>query len=341
MLDQLVWIGTHGEMETRLLPREGVPLRTIAGGPIAGMPRLTQLKNGLKLLAAVGSAARIMRQFRPNTALLTGGYVNLPVAIAAKLLGVPTTVYLPDVEPGSAIKRIQPLVQKIACTTQDSAEFLPADKLVVTGYPVRSTLRAALETSVADARLQFGLVADRPTLFVFGGSRGAQSINQALMAILPEVLQFAQVIHISGTLTWQGVEASAKSLPPELQAYYKPFPYLHEQMGAAFRAADLVLARAGASMLGECPAFAVPAILIPYPHAWRYQKVNADYLASRGAGVRINDENMSAELLPTIQKLLNDEPKLATMKQAARTLDRPAAAQRIADVLENLGQQGN
>ena len=333
-LSDMLWIGTHGEMETELVPRAGVPLRTIAGGPIAGMPRTTQIKNGIKLATAVGSAVRIIREFRPNSTLLTGGYVNLPVALATKLMRVPTAVYLPDVEPGAAIKRIEPLVQKIACTTEDSAEFLPPTKLAVTGYPVRAELREALNLSVADARLQFGLEADRPTLFVFGGSRGAQSINQALIAELPTILQFAQVIHVSGTLTWSEVEANATTLDVSLRHFYKPFPYLHEEMGAAFRAADLVVARAGASMLGECPAFGIPAILVPYPHAWRYQKVNADFLVSHGAGIRVNDENMSTELLPAVRNLLQDAERLQMMKTAARELDRPNAAAGIADVLE-------
>ena len=333
-LDNMLWIGTHGEMEMQLVPRAGVPLRTIAGGPIAGMPRATQLKNGLRLLGAIGSAVKIIREFRPNSTFLTGGYVNLPVAIASRLMRVPTVVYLPDVEPGAAIKRIEPLVQKITCTTEDSAEFLPANKLAVTGYPVRAELRKALKLSAAKARSHFELEADRPTLFVFGGSRGAQSINQALMEVLPEILQFAQVIHVSGTLTWNEVEANAATLESDLRRFYKPFPYLHEEMGVAFRAADLVVARAGASMLGECPAFRIPAILVPYPHAWRYQKVNADYLVSRGAGVRVDDETMSTELLPTIRDLLQDTERLRNMKAAAQKLDRPNAAAGIADVLE-------
>lgn len=334
----MLWIGTHGEMEEQLVPREGIPLRTIPGGPIAGMPRSAQLKNGLKLTAAVGAAVKLVRGFKPDAALLTGGYVNLPVAVANRLLGVPTVVYLPDVEPGSAIKRIAPLVQKIACTTEDSAEFLPESKLAVTGYPVRSKLTQATSLTVAEARSQFELDSDLPTLFVFGGSRGAQSINRALMAILPELLTFAQVIHISGTLTWDEVETNAGTLPADLRKHYKPFPYLHEEMGAAFRASDLVVARAGASMLGECPAFGVPAILVPYPHAWRYQKVNADYLAGRNAGIRINDEEMVDKLLPTIRKLLTEGTRLASMKHAAQSLARPDAAANIANVLEQLAK---
>ncbi len=332
----MLWIGTHGQMEETLVPRAGLQLQTIAGGQIAGVSRRKQATNVLKLAKGALEAWQIIGRFQPDALLMTGGYVNAPVAVAAKLRGVPAAIYLPDVEPGAAIKRVEPLVQKIACTTDGSAAFLPPHKLVVTGYPVRASLREALILSQAEARATFDLDDRRPTLFVFGGSRGAQSINRALMAILPDLLQTAQVIHVSGTLTWDEVAAFAETLPDDLRPHYKPFPYLHEQMGMGFRAADLVLARAGASMLGECPAFGVPAILVPYPHAWRYQKVNADFLVQRGAGVRIDDDMMNETLLPTIMAILADSAKLDAMKRAASALDIPDAPGRIADVLEEL-----
>ncbi len=322
------------------MPRAGLRLETIAGGPIAGVPRLTQIRNGAKLAMSVISAWRIIGRFRPNALLLTGGYVNLPVALAAKLRGIPSVVYLPDVEPGAAIRRIEPLVDTIACTTGDSAEFLPADKLAVTGYPVRAKLRNALSRSVAEARDKFGLDPERKTLFVFGGSRGAQSINCALMKILPTLLATIQVIHISGTLTWDETEKYAATLNETQQRYYRPFPYLHDEMGTAFRAADLIVARAGASMLGESPAFGVPAVLVPYPHAWRYQKVNADWLADRGAGVRLDDEQMSTKLLPIVTELLHNGAKLNAMKLAARELDVVNSAEKIANVLRELVNNG-
>ncbi len=178
---------------------------------------------------------------------------------------------------------------------------------------------------------------DRRTLFVFGGSRGARSINRALLAALPTLLDEFQVIHISGTLDWGEVESAASVLSAEQRRYYRPHPYLHEQMGVAFRAADLVVARAGASMLGEAPAFGLPSVLVPYPHAWRYQKVNADYLADRGAAVRLDDASLPETLLPVVQELLRDGPRLEAMGRAARALDRPQAAKAIARVQFDLG----
>jgi UDP-N-acetylglucosamine--N-acetylmuramyl-(pentapeptide) pyrophosphoryl-undecaprenol N-acetylglucosamine transferase len=229
--------------------------------------------------------------------------------------------------------------QKVGCTSVDSAQFVPQEKMVVTGYPVRPELRAATKLSKAEALAQFDLATERPSLLVFGGSRGARNINRALMAILPELLTRFQIIHISGTLTWPEVEANAQSLPEELRAWYRPYPYLHEEMGAAFRAVDLVVARAGASMLGESPAFGVPAILVPLAWAWRYQKVNADYLTERGAGVQLTDEILPDKLLLTILELFDDPDRLAQMGAAAKALDNPTAADDLAQMIAETAKE--
>ena len=263
-----------------------------------------------------------------------------PVAIAARRHGVPIVIYLPDVEPGSSIRFVVPMARRIACTTAGSAAFVPEEKMIVTGYPVRPDIRAAKALTRPEALAKFDLQPGRPTLFVFGGSRGARNINRALMAALPTLLERAQVIHISGTLTWPEVEANAAALPAELRAYYRPYPYLHEEMGAAFRAADLALARAGASMLGECPAFGLPSILVPLTFAWRYQKVNADYLTERGAAVQLIDETLTETLLPTVRDLLFDQDKLDRMTAAAVALDKPDAAADLAHVILSVAKPG-
>ena len=147
---------------------------------------------------------------------------------------------------------------------------------------------------------------DKPVLLVTGGSRGARSINQAVLQHLPFLLELAQVIHISGQLDWPTVETAANSLSGTNRRDYHAFPYLHEEMGAALAVADLVLSRAGASSLGEYPLLGLPAVLVPYPHAWRYQKVNADYLASRGAAIVLDDSRLNEELPAVAAELLKE-----------------------------------
>jgi len=336
----ILWIGTRNNIEAELAPRAGFRLETLRGGAVvSSAPLHRRIVNGMQLIGSIGAAARHIRQFRPDVMLMTGGYTAVPVTLAAWLRRVPGIIYLPDVEPGATIRLLQRFVQTIACTAEESRQFLPADKLVVTGYPVRPELRAANRLTKAEALAHFDLAPGRPTLFVFGGSRGAQNINRALMGVLPELLRTVQVIHISGTFTWPEVEANAAALEEKLRAWYRPYPYLHTRMGAAFRAADLALARAGASMLGECPAFGLPAILVPLTFAWRYQKVNADYLTARGAAVQSSDERLPAELLPTVQALLHDANRLAAMRAAAKALDTPDAARRLAEVILALGKR--
>lgn len=325
-------------MEEELVPRAGLRLETILGGAIVGVSPHIMIKNAAKLTWSLGKASGIVRGFKPHVTFLTGGYVAPPVALAARLQGVPVAIYLPDVEPGRAINAVMRLAQRVGCTTEGSRAYVPGEKMVVTGYPVRPELRAAAGLSRREALAQFDLRPERPTLFVFGGSRGAWSINKALMAILPRLLETVQVIHISGKLTWPYVEAGAQTLTAEQRRYYRPYAYLHERMGSAYRAADLVVARAGASMLGESPAFGVPTILVPYPHAWRYQKVNADYLAARGAALRLEDERLAEELLPAVMGLLQDKAKLTQMGEAAKALDVPDAAVNLARLIINLGQ---
>jgi len=335
---QVCWVGTRGEMEERLVPRAGYQLELIRGGAIVGVAPQVMLMNGVKLAWSFPAAMGLVRRFQPQVMLMTGGYMSLPVALACWLRRVPIAIYLPDVEPGKAIKSLIRLATKIACTTEGSRAYVPPEKMVVTGYPVREELRAALALTKTEALARFDLAATRPTLFVFGGSRGAWAINKALMDILPELLPTVQVIHISGTLTWPQVEAQAATLPPELRVYYRPFPYLHEEMGMAFRAADLVVARAGASMLGESPAFGLPTILVPLTFAWRYQKVNADYLTEHGAAMQLTDETLDEKLLPAIMGLILNKARLAAMGAAATALDKPEASAHIAQLVLGLGQ---
>jgi UDP-N-acetylglucosamine--N-acetylmuramyl-(pentapeptide) pyrophosphoryl-undecaprenol N-acetylglucosamine transferase len=180
------------------------------------------------------------------------------------------------------------------------------------------------------------LVDDRKTLLVFGGSKGARSINRAIAAVLELLLAKYQVIHISGSTDAAEVQVKRDSLTEELKRYYHVFEYVHD-MGLAFAAADLVVSRAGASILGEYPLFGLPSILIPYPYAWRYQKVNADYLATRGAAIRLDDETLGETLLPTIGRVMSDEAQLRAMGAAARSLARPDSAVKLAQILQGLG----
>jgi UDP-N-acetylglucosamine--N-acetylmuramyl-(pentapeptide) pyrophosphoryl-undecaprenol N-acetylglucosamine transferase len=171
------------------------------------------------------------------------------------------------------------------------------------------------------------------TLLVMGGSRGARGINDALLAALPELVAGGvQVLHITGTLDWPEIETEHAALDDSLRANYHVFPY-RSDIEQLFAAADLIISRAGAATMAEYPQFGLPAILVPYPYAWRYQKVNADYLAEHGAAIRLDQERLAAELLPTVRSLFDDPARLDAMRAAAAALRQPDGAANIAHLL--------
>jgi UDP-N-acetylglucosamine--N-acetylmuramyl-(pentapeptide) pyrophosphoryl-undecaprenol N-acetylglucosamine transferase len=174
------------------------------------------------------------------------------------------------------------------------------------------------------------------TLLVYGGSRGARSINLALGRVLDRLLDICQIVHICGRLDAQWVEDQRAELPARWRARYRTYAYLHEEMAQALAAADLVVTRAGAATLGELPAVGLPSILVPYPYAGRHQELNADYLVSHGAAIKIDNADLEEKLLPTVMGLLGNEELLIQIGERARSLARPEAAQRIADELRGL-----
>lgn len=331
---EALWIGSLGGMEADLIPREGIPFRAIHAAGVHGVGWRRLPGNALRLVRGFFESLGVVRAFRPDVALVTGGFLAVPVALAAWLQRVPVMVYLPDLEPGLAIRVVSRLAQRIAVTADDSRRYFQARKMIVTGYPVRPELRQATR---GQAQAHFGLDAARKTILVTGGSRGARSLNRATFAALPDWLETYQVIHLSGTLDWAEAEQARDSLPAALRPFYHAFPFLHE-MGLALAAADIVVSRAGASAIGEYPLFGLPAVLVPYPHAWRYQKVNADYLAARGAAIRLDEDEVSATLTTTVRELLADEQRLGRMQAAARAAAVPDAARRLAQELMALAQ---
>lgn len=333
----LYFVGTRGGggFERQLVEASGLRFAVFAevfAGPIAGVNPLRAVWSAVLMLIGTLQALVLLLRYQPQAILLTGGWANVPLALAAYIRRIPMLVYLPDIEPGQTIRFLSKIAAKVAITVPDAAQYFRPGQTVVTGYPLRASVKNARRE---EAVRHFGLEASRKTLLVFGGSRGARSINQALMAILPDLLAAGlQIIHISGTLDWPVVqETRAKLSNPAL---YHAYAYLEHEMGLALAAADIVVCRAGASTLGELPYFGLAALLVPYPYAWRYQKTNADYLASRGAALRLDDEKMETELLPAILNLVNDPERLTTMQSAAGALAQPDGAENIARLLLEL-----
>lgn len=328
---ELCYIGQAGSIEEALAQRAGIPLQAIATGQIRGRAPWTVARNLIRMARGAAQAAAVLREFQPDVVFVTGGYVAAPVAWAAWRQRKPLLIYLPDLTPGLAIRLTSRLATKVAVTFPEVARYFPG-KAVVTGYPVRPELLQSDGLRRSDrgaARAALGLTDELPVLLVFGGSRGARSINRALIAALPQLLSRCQVVHITGQLDWPEIaEHPIRSM--QYAARYHPYPYLHDEMVQALKAADLAVARAGASTLGEFPAVGLPAILVPYPHAGQHQAANAAYLADRGAALVLADSDLSTRLASTVLGLLDAPDKLAAMSRAAASLARPEAAQKIA-----------
>ena len=324
-----LWVGGEGGIEESLVKRHGIPFQSIPAAGLHGVSPLVLPRNLLILARGVLASYSILNDFEPDVLFFTGGYVAAPMAFAGR--SFPSLLYVPDIEPGMALKSIARFADIIAVTTEQSQTFFNK-RVYESGYPLRLDL-ALWNRETAHNHL--GISGKLPVLLVFGGSKGAHSINMAVLHNLRALLEKCEVIHLSGEGDWQLVQNMREQLPVELAARYHALEYLHE-MGAALAAADLVLSRAGASALGEFPLFALPAILVPYPYAWRYQKVNADYLTRRGAAIMLEDHRLKEELLVTLTVLLQNPNKLKAMRAAMFELSHPRAAEKIASALLEL-----
>jgi undecaprenyldiphospho-muramoylpentapeptide beta-N-acetylglucosaminyltransferase len=321
----LLWIGGEHGMEGEIISRQNIAYQEIPAAGLHGVGLRSLPGNLSKLFRGYRKAGRIIRDFKPDVLFFTGGYLAVPAAYAGR--SIPSLVFIPDIEPGLAIKTITNLVDWIAVSVEESQNYTPSGKpVLVSGYPVRKRMLNWTREKALDT---LGLNPQLSVVLVFGGSKGARSINQALVQILPELLEEMQVLHITGKLDWEGMKSNRDQLNESARKNYQVFPFLHEKMGAALRCADLVVSRSGASILGEYPMFELPSILIPYPHAWRYQKTNASYLVDKGAAVLIGDDELSLKLLSEIQSLIRNREKREEMKAALRQLARPDAAKTI------------
>jgi len=325
----LLWVGGQGGMEEALVKRENISYISIPAAGVHGVSLKKLPGNLLKLMKGYSSSRKILKDFKPDVLLFTGGYVAIPMAMAGKKL--PSVLYVPDIEPGMALKFLARYARKIALTAQSSRGFYSSkENTIVTGYPIRQGLT---KWTKMEGRAYFNITGVRPVILFMGGSSGARSINNAVLEILPELVKKYQVIHITGHLDWEMIHSKSANFGSN----YQVFPYLHE-VGAALAAADLVVSRAGASTLGEYPLFELPAIVVPYPYAWRYQKVNAEFMVEHDAAVMLLDDTLNTTLLKTIDQLMLDKNKLSRMRKAMAALAEPQAAMQIAELINEVAE---
>lgn len=361
---ELLWIGAIGGMEQTLVERVGIPFAGIETGQVRGINPVRALVNTAKMVTGVRQTLMLVDRFRPTVCFVTGGYVCAPVVVACRMRRIPVLIYLPDLVPGWAIRTLSYLAQRVAVTMPAAARYFggeaPRGKAVVTGYPVRQDLLSATGGGGLDAeahadnrqRVRRQLAeqlrrpltepgddgAPLPLLLVWGGSQGARNINRCTWAALDKLLPHVHLLHVVGERDWPllAAEAPLATLPPTLRDRYHPAPYLHGEMALALAAADLTVARAGASSLGEFTVARLPSIVVPLLGVNQLQ--NAEALAQQGGAVIIADDTLSAHLAATVLTLVQEPARRRLMEAALARLAQPEAAQHIANELVRLGQ---
>ena len=333
----ILFVGASDNMEMELVPREGFSIRGIAVGNLHRSLRpdemLHNMRSGLLLNRSLREAGRIIREFRPDAALGTGGYVCWPVLRAAAARGVPTLLHEANALPGLTTRLLERHVDRMMVAFEESRKgYRHPDRVLTVGMPVRSGFR---EMTREEARRRLGLDG-RPLILSFGGSLGAVRLNAAVAALAAENEKAGafRLLHATG-----GGEEGLKAMRALLAEAGAPEPKLTElrpyiyDMPAAMAAADLILCRAGASTLGELCAAGRPAVLVPYPYATgKHQEKNARVLAEAGGARVLADAELTPEALSALVKeLLGDPQGLRAMGEALRGLDRPDALDRIVE----------
>ena len=324
------FFGPDNRGERALVQGHDVPFEAVPAAPLRGRSPLALARGLARTALGVAAALRSLRRFRPNVMLSTGGYGSFPPSVAARILRLPLVVFLPDVEPGLAVRAESRLATLIAAATEAALPRLPAEKTVVSGYPVRDAFRTPHE----DAREALGWPSGERVLLVAGATQGAQAINQAVWRALPRLCEAARVVHITGQAAADDAASERESLPEPLRERYEPAPF-REDLPALMVAADLAVMRAGASTLGELPAAALPAILVPGTFAGGHQRENARWLADHGAAVVLEETDLGT-LEEHVLDLLHDDERRGEMAEAARSAGHADGAERLAAILREV-----
>ena len=327
---EIIFVGTREGLESEIVPRYGYPIEFIE---VAGFQRklsLDTIKSTFKLLAGLIDALKLIRKIKPDLVVGTGGYVCGPVLFLAALQGIPTCIQEQNAMPGVTNKILAHFVKKVFLGYQEAGKYFGgnSDK-IFTGNPIRKEI---LEVSRATAIEKFKLDPAKKTILVSGGSRGARSINDAMALVETSLAgrSDVQVIHITGETGYEKFIGQVEKRVL-MSDNIKVFSYMHD-MPMALAAADLAIFRSGAIGLAELMARGIPSILVPYPYATaNHQEHNARAVEGAGGAVVILDKELTGEiLLKQIESLLADESKLQKMKDAAKALGRPEAAEDIA-----------
>lgn len=334
--NEVIFVGTERGIEAKVIPREGYTIKFLRSEGVVGISLVKKIKALLKTVVTIMDASRIINEILPDIVIGVGGYASGAVVFVANVKSIPTMIHEQNSVPGLTNKILGRFVRKICVTYQESISFFPLSKTQLVGNPIRSKI---LKGERESASRLFSLRKDMFTVFIFGGSSGASSINRTMvnalnyMADLRDKIQF---LHQTGEKDYKDVREAYRKAG--FQGTVAPFIY---QMAEAYAMSDMVISRAGATTLAELTALGKPAILVPYPYAaGRHQELNAMKLKEMGAAFMIRDRELTGEGFANyIRKMFEDDSIRSDMQRASRGLGRPDACIKIVDIAESLVRQ--
>jgi UDP-N-acetylglucosamine--N-acetylmuramyl-(pentapeptide) pyrophosphoryl-undecaprenol N-acetylglucosamine transferase len=325
----ILFIGALGRMEMEKVPAAGYK---ITGLPVAGIQRSASFSNLLlpfRIIISLFRAFRLIRVFKPDVAIGTGGYASGPVLFVASLLRIPTLIQEQNAFAGITNKILGKRADRICVAYDGMEQFFPAEAISITGNPTRASIAYASEQNAAYARKVFGLYPDKKTILVMGGSLGARTINKSLLKDYHLLLQSGyQLIWQTGKIYYNEFRAAIPEKEPEgiaLQEFIK-------DIDKAYAAADLIISRSGAISISELCIAGKPVVLVPSPNvAEDHQTKNALALVEKKAAIMIRDVEAEEKLVPAVLALAADQGQCIEMSANIKALARPDATAHIAE----------
>lgn len=335
---ELFYLGPNG-FSKELLEKENIKTKIILAGKIRRYFSLSNILDLIKLPVGLIQSIWHVFVFMPDIVFSKGGYGSVPGVLASRLFRIPIVLHESDTIPGLANKFLSGFAKKIAISFPMSAKFFSKNKTALTGNPIRKNI---FQGTLEQAKSAFGLASGKPVIFIFGGSLGAQPINELVIQILPQLLEKYELI-------WQTGLSNYEIIIKKANEALKPVPnnchitaFMDENLiSNAFAASAFVISRAGASNIFEIAACAKPSILIPLPNsASDHQRENAFEYAKTGATIVIEQANLTHHLfLNEISRLINNPELLAKMSESAKSFAMPNAARQIAEEILKLAMR--
>jgi len=337
------YVGTNKGLETKLVPREGYKLHTVKVRGFSRSLSLTNIDAAIKAVTSVWEAKKIIKEFKPDIVIGTGGYVCWPVLKAAAKLGIPTAVHEQNAVVGMTVKMLAKYVDKVMISFEESRELFDCpEKLVLTGNPIKTEM---LTASPDVSKKKLGFDEGTPVILSYGGSLGAMRVNQTVMQVIESFSEKSDVYHIHATGRGEWQENKAKLLERGYEDHgdyvtkgkITVREYIYD-MPTLMSAADVIISRAGAMTIAEISAMGKASIMIPSPNVTNnHQYKNAAVLEKAGGAILIEEKDLDAETLKIkLSGLINNREKLESLKNNVRQFAVPDSLDRVNNVIKDL-----